>query len=833
MTQNNQVPQPVRTCPTCGAEVPGESKFCLKCGKELAEVSPQSKTPRKFKWTSLIPYLVSAAVIIFVAVGGKLFLKEGNDGQMAAGSFLAITGFVLLSAGVVGIVVNLIRKRSKKVWANIAYHSFCAMVVGFIIAVQVTAVTPDDSTTNNPSPTGQTSPTAKPTSATPTLTPTAGGSIIPVAQQTIPASGGTITVNKPGEALNGLQVTVPSGAYKTSTNFTITSQAVKSSNPDYTVASPLITINNGGVLADQPISVKIPVKVADNEFVMGFYYDVTTGEMEGIPTTQVTSDSFTLATRHFSTVIGIKVDAETLHKREMELIKQGPMTEFAPGQDDWQFENDGTFLTPDGNCAGMAISELWYYEEVSSKGKGDSLNSLYAGKAQEIHEDDALAWKLVSTIQKDFETTPSLRAVVDLRPAHIDNVDYTNQQTFDTFAFSMMITNRPQIVGMVGKEKTTGNSASHAMVAYGISADGILVADPNDPGAEHSILFKNGKLSYETDDVNYDLFVYEGKGAMISWDKVAARWAEMSKQTIGEQFPKSTFTVTDDKGKQYALTDTLSLDGGKTIFIEISSSAPLGVSLYRDRNWVNVDSNGWPVPSKKITLDLKKDANLLGLYVLGNVVNGTPPWQWADFKWVTINYQPAATPTPKLTPVSLPETWMGKIGGTGIYQGPGSVSYMWQEIDYSFNFDVSFTAMMPKTTYDSIQGTASITGSADVTNAVKSQYAVKDKRVGSVTGGILTGGSNVQATVSSDSISLRTPDGGPYLVFGQYSHNTWEGNGSLFSQSIYLTIEKRTATEISGHWRFDSLHSTKLPQGTGTILPIESDGYTFTLTKQP
>ncbi len=173
------------------------------------------------------------------------------------------------------------------------------------------------------------------------------------------------------------------------------------------------------------------------------------------------------------------------------------------------------------------------------------------------------------------------------------------------------------------------------------------------------------------------------------------------------------------------------------------------------------------------------------------------------------------------------QTWSGRIGGNATYQGPGSFSYMWQSIDYSFSFDVTLTAAPPQGAYGSTQGTASMTGNCAVLNAIKSTYAIQDKRVGTVTGGTLTGGNELQATVYNDRITLSTPNGGPYLVFGQYSHNTWEGSGNLWSQYIYLTIEKRTDTQISGHWSFDSRYST------GTILPYESSGYTFTLNRQP
>lgn len=839
-----------KKCPFCGANAPVESIFCLKCGRELS-VAAGIKKPWLLR---NLPWLLAIVLVALVGLTQGLFLTKGNETQFGVSVVLMFLGFIVWIVGLIGFLIQLIRRKKKWVWGNIAFCAFAIMVAGTSMGIYVNPTEEEPTVSSNDTPPPNVAPVANsPNSPTPpigvnttapniTVPPIARGpagnvsanaSLPPadlaLARQAVPAAGGMIAVNKPGDPLNGLQLTVPAGAYNATTSFVITSFDPDTTKLDFAIASPVIEVENGGGVAAKPMTLKIPVKYSSGDFPTAFYVN-DDGSLEPIPTIAIDASSITIEVYHFSMIL--TAQGQNVRGRELLNLKNGFNTTFEPGYDDWAFCNNSTYISKIGNCAAMSLSALYYFVENSSKNKGQPLFSLYPGKMGSIHEDDRQAWRLVSIIQHEFDIAPGVFLSETLPSVITSNVN-GDEVTYKSFQTAMLITGQPQLILMQGKDKKTGKSldVGHAMVVYGFK-DGLYIADPNDPGGiGHKIPYANGKLGpYETDtDPNnklvgtvYDTFWFAGSGRhYVSWSTLNATWAKINDRDLGNiLYPEYNLRAADDQGKNYSgnLNDGDKMTANRSkITITLGSPVSLGMRIYQDFKWATPLDG-----SNKVSLDLKPGENLIGIYVYGYEGAGNSPL-WTDFRWVTINCT-----APQV------QKWTGSLSGTGIYLGPGSVSYMWQEIDYSFNFAVSITAEPPpQTAYGSSQGTASVTGIASVTNAIKSIYAIQDKRVGSVTGGTLTGGNNLQATVYGDMIVLSTPTGGPYLVFGQYNTNTWEGSGNLWSQSIYLTIEKRTATQISGHWSFDSRYSTSLPQGTGTILPIKSDGYTFTLNLQP
>ncbi len=495
------------------------------------------------------------------------------------------------------------------------------------------------------------SPTLKTTTTTSSPTTSISGDII--AKQSIGASGGTITVNKPGNSLDGLQITVPSGAYTGTRTFQVSyKQAPNLNIKDFNVISPLIVIDNGGSFANQPITVKIPVKIADDEFAMAFYYDEKTGQLEGIPPIAEDANSITIATCHFSSAAVGKVKKITIDQ----MFKDGNGiigTPFTPGEDNWQFPNAGSYITPGGECAGMSVTSLWYFDEVSSQGKGPRLNGLYAGKdtAPDFWWDDTPAYKLPAVVQLDYQALHSNLPIDEILSLQIRDND---SLVFNSFAVSMYFTKQPQLIGMSGIENGTTNRVSHSMVVWQMTTDKLYVVDPNEPEGGWTIPYNNGKFGTLNDtQVTWDRFYYEAKSAFHPWDLVAERWKEFNAGTIGNSdFPAYSLTAADGNGQTYSLKDNLSINTD-TMSLQITSQAGLMISLYQNNAWVRTNNDGSPMVQQTWEdIPLNKGDNIIGIYVAGEKqVENQLTWVWDDFKWVDIQYG-ATTTTTKTT------TWL-------------------------------------------------------------------------------------------------------------------------------------------------------------------------------
>jgi hypothetical protein len=330
-----------------------------------------------------------------------------------------------------------------------------------------------------------------------------------------------------------------------------------------------------------------------------------------------------------------------------DILKQGVETGFAPGQDNWQFPNEGSYLTAGGECAGMSVTSLWYYDEISSQNKGPSLYNLYTGRAPEIWQDDTPAYKLPVVVQNDYASFPS-----DI--SNSGKIIASDNITFNAFAVSMYYTNQPQLTSVSGIEKKTNNRVNHSMVAWKITENELYLVDPNEPEVSPVITINNGAFGVLDDpSVTWDIFYYRAKSSYVPWDKVAERWQEFYNGTIGNKlFPDYTLTVIDRNGKSYDLKDTLTVDTN-LISLQVTGKASLKMALYRDDAWIEMLDTGQPQILQKWTgINLQQGDNLIGIWVMGNAGTTTKP----DWEWVDIIYGTTTTTTTSTTVQPTGET---------------------------------------------------------------------------------------------------------------------------------------------------------------------------------
>lgn len=345
-----------------------------------------------------------------------------------------------------------------------------------------------------------------------------------LAMQTVAASGGTIKISETGTALDGLELSVPEGAYAQDIPFTISATEITSSRMGdlFCPVTPLISVENGGAFADEPMFMTIPIQLKDGEFAMAFGYDSASGELEGIPFQELENDHITILTAHFSGIVVSKADKTRISgdPDSSFLIDSG----FKPGINDFQMPNMSD-ANNYGHCAGQCIAEMYYY---SKKGRIGWDKPLYGrfdndglGDTPGFFWDDAKAIRLCAAGQKLF------------KESWTGYVNKTDEDTYYAFAYAIAQTRQPQLC-LIHTE-----GAGHAIIVYGVKGDALLVADPNFPGqTDRYISYLNkdlksyfsGANSQEagTENVEYTDFGYYGAWKLVNKEAAGKLWLAMS-----------------------------------------------------------------------------------------------------------------------------------------------------------------------------------------------------------------------------------------------------------------------------------------------------------------
>jgi hypothetical protein len=461
------------------------------------------------------------------------------------------------------------------------------------------------------------------------------GTPVSLAEQGIGPSGGTVTVDKPNDPLNGLQIDVPADAYTSTQTFEISYAPIEGHTfgSNFNPISPLITIENGGGYADDVMTITIPVNISEGQFAMAFYYDEQKGKLEGVPLISENSTSITISTMHCSKFVVTSI--------AMSMLTGTIDSGFKPGTDDWQFPNHGSYIAPKGHCAGQSLTAMWYYCEKAENGEA-RLYGLYDNnggtKTPSLWQDDSLGYRFASTIQKDVNWDSLSRKIFKKYLA-----GYSDELTWKAFAYSILLTGEPQYIEIWN----TPVGGGHTMIVYAVTGGTLHIADPNYPGdTDRKIEFINGSFKAYSSGASatdiaagngkaYDRIIYIAKTAVIDFGPIASRWTEFESKTIGnDKFPAYTLQVLENSSVTYPLEDGFNTDE-KMLHVTIDCGFTAGFFTYREG--VLVDNNGW--------IELKPQNNELGFYILGQV-NGN--WEWVDFKYINVYYEAAeATLTPK------------------------------------------------------------------------------------------------------------------------------------------------------------------------------------------
>lgn len=453
------------------------------------------------------------------------------------------------------------------------------------------------------------------------------GNSVTIASQEIPASGGRITVTDENSPLRGLEVIVPANSYDTATSFTLSTAPIEKHTfgKAFKPVTPLITIDNGGAYADEIMSVTIPVQVPEDQFAMGFFYDAASQKLSGMNLISSDANSITVGTRHFSSFLVSMISRAELR----EDIDSG----FRPGVDDWQFPNYGSYITPDGHCAGQSLTALWYYV-TKPDGPGATLYGRYDNNGQDpatpsFWYDDSLGYRLVSVVHESIDWG----SVANTLWTNLSGV--SDEVTYNLFAYAMKMTGEPQETGIFSK---VGHG--HDMICYRVKDGELYIADPNYPGdTGRRIKYENGAFLPYNSALNaqaaqagqgesFETIEYCAKTTTIDWKTIEQHWSELKEGTIGKGiFPDYRLVVSAPEG-DIDLTDGY-----------VSADKKVKIKLLGGRNGevgLVVCRNGIPLTFDADTrYELQPGDNLLGMYIDGTVGGS---WKYVDFKYLNIVY---------------------------------------------------------------------------------------------------------------------------------------------------------------------------------------------------
>jgi hypothetical protein len=475
------------------------------------------------------------------------------------------------------------------------------------------------------------------------------GPQVQAASQTIDPSGGTIAVSKPGDPLDGFIIGVPPNSYADSRTFKVSSARITNQTfgDDINPISPMISVDNGGGYSDGMMYVRVPVKVPEDSFAMGFFYDDKTRRLEGMPLIAVDAESVTVATMHFSSFF--------LSKINKALLKNDVDSGFQPGIDDWQFTNQGSYIAQGGHCEGQALTAMWYYctqpdgKDLCLYGRYDNNGNQPA--TPELWQDDSLGYRFCSVIQleKRFGQGTTLEDFWDNLAGVAwewknnnwvkkDVPGMGDEATFNLFAYSIRANRQPQEVGLYSNA-----GGGHSVVVYKVVGNALYIADPNYPGnTERKIIYYSGEGKFKPYNTaanrklidagrghDFEKIVYTAKSTMVPWDTIAQRWTEFKAGTIGnDKFPAYKLEYKDKDGKFQELKDGY-VSPVKLLNMQATfgGNPPAVISVFRDGAELKLDDKG--------NYELNPGTNVLGIYV---AVKVGFDWEYVDFKYLKVIY---------------------------------------------------------------------------------------------------------------------------------------------------------------------------------------------------
>lgn len=461
------------------------------------------------------------------------------------------------------------------------------------------------------------------------------------------ATGGDVSVAS--GPLGGLAITVPAGAFETAVPFEVSLTEITDTSYGSVVTplSPLITVDNGGGYSLDDIEVRVPVRVPDGWFAMGFFYD--DGALEAMPLVSLGADHVTVATRHFSSFF--------IGAIEERLLPEEYATGYWPEDDAWSFVNYGTYPQPWGICAGMSLTSMWYFaERKATEGPlWDRWDDNGRRDSPTFWQDDSWALRWATAMYDHYDRYSLFKRFSLWLGA---DPDYHRLQ-HDAFRYAMYVTGQPQFIAIWNAAGTAG----HAMVVYAQTRGSLWVADPNYPGDYRQILFDEASgtfLPYNSglsandvasgNEISFTTFGMAAKSALVPWPTIGALYDQLQAGTVGaDSFPTYSLLVRSMQPDGTYFVEDLR-DGYLTSLnaLEVGIATGFDGRLEVYRGTTSLGETDVLTSTVWFSLGLNLGANDIGFYLRGWPPNGQR-LSYVDFRRLTL-YRSEETTVPPPPP---------------------------------------------------------------------------------------------------------------------------------------------------------------------------------------
>lgn len=409
----------------------------------------------------------------------------------------------------------------------------------------------------------------------------------------IGAGGGSLAINQAGP-LKGFSLALPGAAFDAATEWTVSygSNAGLPAIPGVNPITPLLTISSStGSYAKSPMTLTLPVKVPAGMIPMVVMRDPASGTMEVLFTHRVNDSVVTATTAHLNSAKLMDTVAAAVSSRRASLrtgygvqvfvtalsptqLAANYDTHFRPGTDDWDFESMGTMQAPDGICAGISATAIWYWF-AHRKSQGPLFGTYQRAKGFPESSVTGIRWaSLVQSRVEAQDFGPLNDFIVQTRSG--GNGD---QDMYNVLKANMMITGQPQLIALSVAGTESAQFSDHSAIAWKTAGATVYLADASFPGDQTTKVTFDGThfSSFTTPNhrgeapVTYNWINTIGLSQEFDINLLADDWTQVVAKTINEDaFPGYTFHT-----KYGPARDTLWLADTLRVWNECSSCTPV------------------------------------------------------------------------------------------------------------------------------------------------------------------------------------------------------------------------------------------------------------------
>ena len=520
------------------------------------------------------------------------------------------------------------------------------------------------------------------TTPTGTKPPTTTASFDTLSTGSIPPTGGTITVSKAGDPLNGLTMTIPSGAFSGTLNVTIGSTSNKNlptANGIVPISPVVHVVTSAGGYAKGAITFKVPVTVATNMFPVVVLYDSATKAIEPMTTIAYDGTSVTAITGHLSQPGALSASVARVRGQVHAKASSGSPdslfiafgvfaipyadlnkdwdTHFRPGINDWEMPATPTEAAPGSTLLGVAATELWYFNTGASS---TPLNGRFpVVKNAPLSDTIGFHWTSVIDYLVDNQVNSYLSSAyktVTNGAASRDSLQFNNIRA----SFALPSLNGGVPLPVFVDLQSSGINTYYYLIAYRATGNQIYVADPISPGDSSRFLqlLGTGMTPYVNPvykpGVSFTSPLATPLGLAIPLPTLASSYADAAAGTVGVSlFPTSGFyswsgqlydtMYVVDSLRFWAQCATCQYGFASTLSPSPAGNVESSFNIYKISGGLVTDSNGYLGANG--LLATKTSIAPGTQYTFGvplasaNTSGATPSastWRWLDWHQFTI-----------------------------------------------------------------------------------------------------------------------------------------------------------------------------------------------------